>query len=77
MTWVLTLLCHWIEVIEINVCDKSGNFVLLFAARAARNGQRAHILAAETQNLHSNLTIGDCAQSTYKIQAFVSEFSKV
>ena len=39
--------------------------------------QRAQTLAAETQNLHSNLTIGDCVQGTNKIQAFVSEFSEV
>ena len=39
--------------------------------------QRAQALAAETQNLHSNLTIGDCAQNTNKIQAFVSEFSEI
>ena len=40
-------------------------------------GQRAQTLAAETQNLHSYMTIGDCVQSTTKIQAFVSEFSEV
>ena len=39
--------------------------------------RRAQTLAAETQNLHSNLTIGDCVQNTNKIQAFVSEFSEV
>ena len=39
--------------------------------------KRAQTLAAETQNLHSNLKIGDCVQGTNKIQAFVSEFSEV
>ena len=46
-------------------------------ARGSEWPARAHILAAESQNLHSNLTIDDCAQSTYKIQAIVSEFSKI
>ena len=39
--------------------------------------QRTQTLAAETQDLHSILTIGDCVQGTNKIQAFVSEFSEV
>lgn len=39
--------------------------------------QRAQTLAAETQDLHSKMTIGNRVQSTSKIQAFVSEFSEV